>query len=99
MYTKKIRILPNEIYFISALHYRFPRGVSASDVMISLTSLLFKDINNEFHIFSVYIDLRKAFETVYHTVLLTSLRNYYPGDKIRNFQDLFNKSPAVCSFE
>ena len=70
MYKNRLRSFLTKFLLISTSQYGFLRGVSTADAMINLTEQLFNDFHGKNHIFSVYVDLRKAFDTINHLILL-----------------------------
>lgn len=61
----------NEI--ITQSQYGFLRGKNTSDALIDLTEFIYKNLNEKKHSLSVLVDLRKAFDTVNHKILLGKL--------------------------
>jgi len=61
---------------ISPTQYGFLRGKSTVDAMVKLTGLLYESLNQKNHALGLFVDLRRAFDTVNHSILLEKLRYY-----------------------
>ena len=62
----------------------FRKGFSTSSAVADLTDDLFNAINNREVSLAVFVDLRKAFDTVNHTILCKKLEHYGLRGKILN---------------
>ena len=63
----------------SILHrnqYGFLKGLSTVDAIIDFSEYIYENLENKNHIVSVFIDYRKAFDTVQHDILLSKLEAY-----------------------
>ena len=58
---------------ISPKQFGFQKGKSTIDALSSLTDYIYNSINSKHHLISIFIDLRKAFDTVQHSLLLDKL--------------------------
>jgi exonuclease III len=61
---------------ISSCQFGFIKKVSTVDALISFSEYVYGALNERNHCISVFIDLRKAFDTVNHAVLLQKLNCY-----------------------
>ena len=64
----------NKHSLISTNQYGFQRGRSTADALISLTDQIYSALNSKEHSISVFVDLRKAFDTVQHDILLSKMQ-------------------------
>ena len=89
-YTSKLNI-------ISMHQYGFQRGLSTVNALERLTELIYRSLNERKHSLSVFIDLKKAFDTVDHTVLLNKLEFYgFRGIPLKLLKDyLLDRSVCV----
>jgi hypothetical protein len=61
---------------ISPKQYGFQKDKSTVDALVDLTEFIYAALNNKEHCLSVFVDLRKAFDTVNHTILLQKIHHY-----------------------
>ena len=66
----------NEHNIISLNQFGIRRGCSTIDALIKLTEFFYSSLNNSNHLVSIFVDLRKAFDTVNHEILLRKLHCY-----------------------
>ena len=52
------------------------KGKNTCHALLDLTEFIYKNLDEKNHIHSVFVDLRKAFDTVNHNILLVKLERY-----------------------
>ena len=62
--------------FISKNQYGFQRKISTSDAITDLTEQIYKNLDDKEHTIAIFLDLKKAFDTVNHDILIRKLQNY-----------------------
>lgn len=65
----------NKINFLSKNQFGFRKGFKTEDAMINILDPVYEGINNDKKVVSLFLDIRKAFDTVNHEILLIKLRN------------------------
>jgi retron-type reverse transcriptase len=66
----------NTYSLISDCQFGFRSGRSTSDAIFKLTEFIYNSLNNKDHALSIFVDLRKAFDSVDHQILLDKLKCY-----------------------
>ena len=66
----------NKFSIIYKNQFGFLQGKSTADALIHLTELIYKSLNRNEYQISVFLDLKKAFDTVSHSLLLKKLETY-----------------------
>jgi hypothetical protein len=61
---------------ITTKQFGFQSGKSTLHALTSLTEYIYKSINNKEHALGIFVDLKKAFDTVNHNILLLKLHHY-----------------------
>ena len=61
---------------ISSNQFGFLRGKSAADAFTKLTEYIYSCLNKKEHCMGIFVDLKKAFDTVNHSILLRKLERY-----------------------
>ena len=61
---------------ISSSQFGFTKGKSTQDAVVSLTELIYDSFNRKKINASICVDLRKAFDTIDYTILLSKLETY-----------------------
>jgi exonuclease III len=61
---------------VSAKQFGFQRELSTSDAVIEMLEYIYSSLNDKEHCLSVFVDLRKAFDTVNHEILLQKMYRY-----------------------
>ena len=66
----------NKFSIISPNQFGFRPGISTTHALIKLTESLYKSLNEKEHNLTILIDIRKAFDCVFHSILLAKLDRY-----------------------
>ena len=74
--TNQITSFFSKFNIISKSQFGFQKGVSTADALIELTESIYQSLNNKSHHISILIDLKKAFDTMNHNILLNKLYLY-----------------------
>ena len=76
---------------LSNNQYGFKTGKSCSDAIISLTEKIYKSLNEKKFVITLFIDLKKAYDTVNHNILLEKLESYgIRGIALKWFENYLN---------
>ena len=75
--------------------FGFRKNHATTNALTEVTDYIYKSLDEENYVFGIYIDLKKAFDTVQHDVLLSKIQHYgirgtaFESDKtktIRNYK-------------
>ena len=61
---------------ISKFQFGFQKNITTADALIHLTEAIYNSLNHKQHFLSILIDLKKAFDTMNHDILLKKLDLY-----------------------
>ena len=62
--------------YISKHQYGFQRKISTCDAVTNLTEQIYENLDNKDHTIAIFLDLKKAFDTVNHDILIRKLQNF-----------------------
>jgi len=74
--TIRIVHYANRCELLCLEQFGFRKGRNTTDALVSVTEYVYKSLNAKEHAVGVFIDLRKAFDTVNHDILLSKLEYY-----------------------
>ena len=75
MADKLINFL-NKYSILSKFQFGFQKNRSTCDALLSLVNFIYSALDERKFVVNVLIDLRKAFDTVDHSILLDKMFNY-----------------------
>ena len=101
------KIVHKNLYFSLEAHnilfqnqFGFRKNKSTTHALIQITELIKKSIDKGKYGCSIFIDLRKAFDTVNHEILLTKLEHYGIRDKMLEwFRSYLSKRKQYISID
>ena len=80
----RINCYINKFSIISSNQFGFTKNVSTLDAIEAFSNLIYDSLDSKLHSISLFIDLRKAFDTVNHKILLYKLERYgFRGPALR----------------
>ena len=73
-----IRLLSfcNKYSIISPVQFGFQPGISTSDALLKITESIYNALDNRNHHIATLLDIKKAFDSVDHVILLKKLDHY-----------------------
>ena len=74
--TNRLISFFSKFSLFSGSQFGFLKGKNTVDALIDLTEDIYESLDNKEHHISVLIDLKKAFDTVNHKILLSKLERY-----------------------
>jgi len=74
--SNRIIAYANKCKILCVQQYGFLRGKSTADALISLSEYVYGSLNEKKHTTGIFVDLKKAFDTVNHEILLCKLEYY-----------------------
>ena len=74
--AKRLNSYISKFQILTPCQFGFTKGKSTQNAVLSLVESIYKDLNFKRDSVSIYLDLRKAFDTVDHYILLCKL-DYY----------------------
>ena len=66
----------NKYSLISSKQFGFQHGKSTTDALVSLTEDIYSALDNHLHYLAAIIDVKKAFDCVNHSILISKLQRY-----------------------
>ena len=72
----KLTSFLNKFSLLSKVQFGFQKHKSTCDALINLTEYIYDNLNNRKTVVNVLVDLRRAFDTVNHGVLIDKLFNF-----------------------
>ena len=74
--TNKLTSFLDKFSIISKSQFGFQKNTSTSDALVKLTEIIYKSLDSRKHHISILIDLKKAFDTMNHNILIQKLELY-----------------------
>ena len=85
--------------FISSKQFGFMKGKSTFDAVNSLIEYIYDGFNHKNHCVSIFLDLKKAFDTVDHQILINKLEYYgFRGGTLKWFASYLSDRKQVVKF-
>jgi hypothetical protein len=75
MYSRLIKFIDKHS-LISNCQFGFRKGKSTAEAVLRFVNYIYDSLNCKKHSLSIFIDLKKAYDTVNHTILLNKLQRY-----------------------
>ena len=66
----------NKHSLINKNQFGFQRGKSTCDALLNLTETIYESLDNKHHNYTLMFDIKKAFDSVNHSILLRKLSSY-----------------------
>ena len=90
--NKRVNAWCEEHNIISDSQFRFRKGCSTTDAIFVLHNLIQKILNDKKRLYCAFVDLKKAFDSIYRNALWYKLFNLgIKGKKLRIIRDMYFK--------
>ena len=95
VYVRLLHYLENS-HILDDSQYGFRSGRSTCDAILRLTDYILKEFDRKYFTVAIFLDLKKAFETVNHTILLQKLAMIGVSDSVLSWFQSYLTERKQC---
>ena len=93
---KQLMSFFSEHSILTPLQFGFRRGCSTADAVMNLTSFIYDSLDKKFHSVALFIDFKKAFDTINVNILLEKLSCYGVRGTALNYISSYCRDRQQC---
>ena len=85
----------NNVFFIH-INFDFEKNHSTSHAIITIVEIISKALDTGIYVVGVFLDLKKAIDTVDHNILLEKIKLWNQREYTQMVQELSNEKISIC---